>query len=255
MTFRDFSRELEALSDVWSTSATTTDRWTPTGRNWGTNSKPLEVTNQNNIRGVAKPGAVINDRCLRAAHEKIVSDLAYVLGLPIPPVALWDRGENFVGHRYCAVSAWAFGPVAEWQTIVGRLTPAQIAIAKRAAGAIRAFDTWIAATDRKDSHVLVRDDNDQGRLGLAHIDYAFALSYEWGGVAGRQGDPRQPFPSGIGYDPDACREVAQDIENMEETRIVEIVNRIPREYFVDSFRDTIIKELLARRGTVKATCA
>lgn len=86
--FRGFSAELELLADVWSTSAITTDTWNPTGKRWGTSSQPFEVANQNNIRGVAKPGAAINDRCLRAAHEKIVSDLAYVLGLPIPPVVL-----------------------------------------------------------------------------------------------------------------------------------------------------------------------
>jgi len=255
MAFRDFSKELEALSDVWSTSATSTDAWTPTGRTWNTNSRPLEVQNQNNIRGVAKPGAIINDRCLRAAHEKIASDLAYILGLPIPPVILWDRGENIAGDRHCAVSAWAFTTAIEWQHIVGRLSPAQIENARRVAGAMRAFDTWLAASDRKNDHVLVRDDGDASRLGLGYIDYSFALSYEWIGVAGKQGEPRQPFPGGIGFDPQAGTEVIEAIERLEESRIMEIVNRIPPAYFPAGVRETIIKELLTRRGTLRVWCA
>ncbi len=255
MAFRDFSRELEALSDVWSTSPTTTDIWTPTGRSWPTDSRPIEVKNQNNIRGVAKPGAVRNDKILRAAHEKIVSDLAYVLGLPLPPVTLWDRGENFVDHRYCSVSAWAFPADAEWQIKRPALQPNQIELARRTAGAMRAFDTWVGASDRKDNHVLVRDDADTATLGLAYIDYAFALSREWAGVVARVQEPRAPFPSGVGYDPATCLETIQAIEKLEETRIIEIVTRIPSEYYLDGFRDIIAKELLARRGTVRTWCA
>jgi len=255
MTFRSFSKELEALADVWSTSATTSDSWTPTGRKWATNSKPFEVQNQNNVRGVAKPGEIINDRCLRAAHEKIVSDLGFVLRLPIPPVTLWDRGENFVGDRRCAVSAWAFPKAVEWQHIATQLTAQQIEIAKRGAGAMRAFDTWLAASDRKNDHVLVHDDGDAMKLELAHIDYAFALSYEWTGVCAPQPDPRPAFPTGIDFDRSACLEMAALIEKIEESRIVEIVNRIPQGYFPDGVREVIIKQLLGRRGTLRTWLA
>lgn len=57
------------------------------------------------------------------------------------------------------------------------------------------FDTWIAASDRKNEHVLVADDGDATSLGLAYIDYAFSLSYEWTGKAGRQPDPRPHWPN------------------------------------------------------------
>ncbi len=192
--FRSFSAELELLADVWSTSIMTTDTWNLTGKKWATNSQPVEVSNQNNIRGVAKPGALINDRCLRAAHEKIVSDLAYVLGLPIPPVVLWDRGEGHVGARHAAISAWAFPRANEWPVARPRLNPAQIEKAKQIAGAMRAFDTWIAASDRKGDHVLVSDDGIEDTISLAQIDYAFALSYEWCGVAGVQPKPAPRLP-------------------------------------------------------------
>lgn len=229
--FRNFPPELELLADIWSTSAITTDAWNPTGKKWGTNSQPFEVTNQNNVRGVAKPGALINDRCLRAAHEKIVSDLAYVLGLPVPPVVLWDRGPAHVGDRYTAISAWAFAKANEWQVVKPRLNAAQIEAAKRIAGAIRAFDTWIAASDRKGDHVLVSDDGAQDTISVAEIDYAFALSYEWCAIVPAQANPRTPFPDGVGFDQGACEEMADNIETLEELRILEIVNRVPVEYF------------------------
>lgn len=251
--FRSFSAELELLADVWSTSAITTDTWNPTGKSWGTNSQPFEVANQNNIRGVAKPGGVINDRCLRAAHEKIVSDLAYVLSLPIPPVTLWDRGEAHVGDRYVAISAMAFAKANEWQIAKPHLAPAQGAAASRVAGAMRAFDTWVAASDRKDFHVLVRDDDIKSTIGIAQIDYAFALSYEWCGVQQAQAEPRLAFPDGVGFDRVACDEIADNIEKLEEPRISEIVNRVPVEYFsaIPDAKSVILSELLRRRGTLK----
>jgi hypothetical protein len=251
--FRNFSPELEVLADAWSTSANSTDTWNTTGKKWGTNSQPFEVANQNSIRGVAKPGAIINDTCLRAAHEKIVSDLAYVLGLPIPPVILWDRGEGHAGARYTAISAWAFQKANEWQVVKPSLKPAQVEAAKRVAGAMRAFDTWIAASDRKSSHVLVSDDGAEETIGIAQIDYAFALSYEWCGVAGMQPEPRPAFPDGVDFERAACDEIADSIEKLEELRISEIVNRVPLEYYsaIAGAKDVIRSQLLSRRGALK----
>jgi hypothetical protein len=244
---------MEILADVWSTSVISTDTWNPTGKKWDSNSKPIEVSNQNNLRGVAKPGIMINDRCLRAAHEKIVSDLAYVLGLPVPPVVLWDRGEAHAGARYTAISAWAFPKANEWHVVKPRLNPAQIEAAKRIAGAMRAFDTWIAASDRKGDHVLVSDDGVTDTISVAQIDYAFALSYEWCGVVSQQAEPRPAFPDGVGFGRDACDEIADRIERLEEPRIVEIIYRIPADYYsaVPGAKDVISLQLVQRRGALK----
>jgi len=250
---RRFSKEIEALASVWSNSAMTTDIWHPTGRNWQTNSQPFEVINANNLRGVAKPGAMLADRCLRAAHEKIVSDLAYLLGLPIPPVILWDRGEAHVGDRNCAISAIAFTKYVEWQRAMPTLTPKQKEMARNAAGGMRAFDTWVAASDRKGSHVLVEDDGDQTKLGLAQIDYAFALSYETLiGRQPRQADPRPAFPDNVNFDVGATAAVTNAILALEEKQIAEIVNRIPARYFIENARDVIISSLFGRRIALKS---
>jgi hypothetical protein len=249
---RQFAPEIEALAAIWSTAAAISDTWTPTGRKWGTNSRPIEVKNQNNLRGVAKPGETIGDRCLRAAHEKIVSDLAYVLGLPVPPVTLWDRGDTIAGDgRNCAISAWAFASPIEWQHFRGKITPAQAALGGMAAGAMRVFDTWIAASDRKADHVLVSDDGDTATLKLAYIDYAFALSHEWIGPGNRGVDPRPAWPDGVPVDTAASQAVLLAIDGLDELQIAEIVNRIPAGCFVDGARDAIIKGLLERRPHLK----
>jgi hypothetical protein len=255
--FRTFSPEMEALADIWSTSAMTTDQWNPTGKTWPTNSQPIEVTNQNNLRGVAKPGNLIADKCLRAAHEKIVSDLAYILGLPVPPSILWDRGTGHVGDRYCAISAWAFIKAIEWPHAKSKLKPKQIELAKVAAGAMRAFDTWIAASDRKGDHVLVNDDGNEDVIGIAQIDYAFALSHEWAGGAGTPAEPRGAFPDGIGFDVAASAEIADAIEKLKEPRLKEIVYRVPVEYFsaIPNAQDVIFSTLLSRRAKLKGWLA
>jgi hypothetical protein len=249
---RRFSHEIEALASIWSTSATTTNVWRATGRTWPTNSQPFEVVNENNLRGVAKPGAVLTDHCLRAAHEKIVSDLAFALGLPVPPVILWDRGEGHVGDRNCAISAIAFPKFVEWHIAFPTLTPAQKELARYSAGAMRAFDTWVAASDRKSDHVLVEDDGDHSKLGLAQIDYAFALSYELGIGPGRKGiDPRPAFPASVGFDPVAGAKVADAILALDERYIAEIVNRVPIGYFIGNAREVIISALISRRIQLK----
>src|SRR5258707_5886578 len=129
--FSNFYAEMEALADGWSTSVLSTDIWNQPGKTWATNSQPVEVVNRNNLRGVAKPGNPIADKCLRAAHEKIVSDLPYVLCLPVSPVILWDRGATHLGERYCAISAWAFPKAIEWTHARARLKPRQLECAKR----------------------------------------------------------------------------------------------------------------------------
>ena len=231
----------------------TTDTWSPTGKTWGTNSRPFEVTNQNNLRGVAKPGEGIADNILRAAHEKIASDLAYILGLPVAPVILWDRGESFArqADRFCAISAWAFSKPLEWQHYRPSATAEQTALAVKAAGAMQVFDTWVAAVDRKDDHVLVSDDENKTALSLAYIDYAFALSYEWTGAAAAQADPRPAWPSGITACPIATNSVVSAIETLDEQAIGDIVKRVPSGYFLGNAQTATIENLLRRREQLR----
>src|SRR5262249_52271844 len=138
-------------------------------------STPFVAERADGLRGLAKPGSKKSDGIARAAHEKIASDLAYHLELPVPPVTLWDRGEGSHAERYVAISAWAFPTVFSWDEATSRPRGG------RGDGPGKwPFETWIGATDRKSDHALVSKTTD-GSLQLAFIDYAYSLSYVWSG--------------------------------------------------------------------------
>ena len=111
------------------------------------------------------------------------------------------------------------------------------------------FETWNAVSDKKSDHLLVSDDEDASQLGLAHIDYAFALSFEWIGVSGTVSTRAPRYPPGVPVDPMAMEAVTSAIEGLEEARIMEIVSRIPAAYFIDGAREAIITNLLQRQAS------
>lgn len=247
---RDFASEIEKVADLWFANPVTTDTWQATGKTWGSESQPYEVSNQNNLRGVAKPG--LNrpvDITRRAANEKIASDLAYLLNLPLPPIVLWDRGDG-VNERYASISAWAFENAIEWPHARAGLSKQQLKIASRAAGAMQLFDTWVAAQDRKDEHLLVRDDADASRLGLAYIDYAYAVSYEWSQSQTPAPGLRPSSPSCVVADADAAKELLTRVQAIEEHAIKDIVNRIPSACFSDDGKIATLDGLLRRRDAL-----
>jgi hypothetical protein len=106
--FRSFPGHVAVLGDTWVRMVDTRVAWTPTGKTWGSESKPFMVSGAG-VLGIAKPGEVKGDGIARAAHEKIASDLAYHLDLPIPPVVLWRRLPCPAGaHPCCSISAIAY---------------------------------------------------------------------------------------------------------------------------------------------------
>jgi hypothetical protein len=105
--FRHFAATTRAADQLWSSGPSSGDSWTMTGQQWPTNNQPVQVVNGAGQLGVLKPNTLVPSNPYTAATEKIVADLAYLLGLPVPPISLWDRG-NAQNPRYVAVSAWAF---------------------------------------------------------------------------------------------------------------------------------------------------
>lgn len=157
MSYRRFSPELDEIAEAWAAEACTKDKWRVLGPFGATESSPFRVSRDDDgLEGLAKPGVKKSDAIARAAHEKIASDLAYHLGLPVPPVILWDRGEDCESERYVSVSAWAFSPALSWQEVQGQLTHAHKSQAAPIVSAVLAFETWISAEDRKSDHVLAK---------------------------------------------------------------------------------------------------
>ena len=249
---RRFAPSTRAIDTVWSICHSTNDAWTPTGIAWKTNNGPLQVSNAAGVLGVQKPGqdAVTNPHT--AATEKIVSDLAHLVRLPVPPITLWDRGEAAAPPRYVAVSAWAFDNALTWGQAEPGLSPAQKTTLLPWASAMAPFESWIDAQDRQnEGNVLVGLDTAGSVLG-AWIDYAFSLDFVWKGNHMPNCHVPPLYPAlGIAMT-DVMIEVADRIVGVENAAIEGIVNRIPSSYLPRAAAENIIHNLQARRANVRA---
>ncbi len=240
--YRRFSSELEKLAQDWVAVASVGINWKELGAFGGTESQPFKVQS-GNLLGLGKPGVVKNDGIARAAHEKIASDLAFHLGLPIPPVTLFDRGVACAGERYVCVSAWAFEQPFTWDQAQGKFTPAHRAEAGPIVAAMLAFETWISAEDRKSDHVLVQV-TDGAPIQLAFIDYAYSLSKAWPDSNTQVGAAHQYMP--VPRDDTFVCIVADRIARFDEQLIRELISRIPTNYLTDQKKRIIIGNLTAR---------
>ena len=250
--FRRFALSTRAIDVEWSAFHSTNDMWTPTGVVWATNNGPLQVLNTAGVLGVQKPGREAVTNLYTAATEKIVADLAQHLGLPVPPVTLWDRGAAAGPPRYVAVSAWAYDPALTWGQAEPGLTPAQRASLVPWASAMVPFESWIAADDRQNPGNMLVGTDPSGEVLGAWIDYAFSLDFVWKG--NHMHDCRVPPlypPVGVPM-ADVMIEVADRIVGVENTTIEGIVNRIPSNYLPRAAADNIIHNLQFRRANVRA---
>jgi len=118
-TIRRFQPEVETVADAWRKEMLTSLAWSSPGN-------PGEAGGQAQgffvkcgaLTGFAKPSKQPNepaDGPPRAVHEKIASDLAFDLGLPVPPVVLWRRNLSTPDQEtLCAVSLVPFQPAQKW---------------------------------------------------------------------------------------------------------------------------------------------
>lgn len=223
--YRGFSAEVLALAPEWRRTLITKDNWKPNGRTFGGESQTLGVTN--GMRNdVAKPGKAVT-MCY-AAHEKIVSDLAFELDLPVPPGMLWDRADaTATQHRWCYISAFAFDAPRKFQELGGRIPDGQRGYAREAASAMLVFDHWVGVEDRND-HNLIVDGDFKSTQPIACIDYAWSLSKRWT-KGSYPRDIFQNYVSRLGGAMDTERKrMADRIAALGPNVIEEIVTRVTR---------------------------
>jgi hypothetical protein len=186
-----------------------------------------------------------------AATEKIVADLAGVIGLPIPPVTLWDRGAAGGAPRFVAVSAWAFSSALTWGQVEALLSPEQKSSLAGVASAVLPFEVWVSAQDRQNPGNMLVDGNlvdDQARG--AWIDYSFSLDYVWKGNRDVSTGVPPVYPPVGPLDVSRAREAATAISTIEAATIESIVNRVPEDYLPKAAAQNIIRNLLARQAPV-----
>jgi hypothetical protein len=212
----------------------------------------VQVGNATGLLGVQKPGHGRPSNIHTAATEKIVADLAAVIGLPIPPVTLWDRGAASGDPQYVAVSAWAFEQPLTWQQGEKSLDAVQRDQLIRPASSIIPFEAWISAQDRQNAgNVLITLDATGAALG-AWIDYAFALDHGWKGNNNAACPVGPLYPPVGAADVRVMREVADEIAAIDNQTIEGIINRIPSSYLARGAADNIIANLISRRAAVRA---
>jgi len=259
-TRRCFRTDVEALAKEWREGGPlTSGTWTASG-NPGAKGGEAQgfFVNSDGLTGYAKPSKKRKnpDEPPRAAHEKIASDLAYDLELPIPPVRLWKRAASVPDDECCcAISLVPFRPAHKWGIIENVPDAAQRVrdAISDAASAMSVFDTWVDNQDRMNpGNLLVNEDLTGGIIRYAYIDYAYSLSYGWrDGPAPAVARVVGPYPANIKPNTDVIAETVTAIETLPEQNIRDIVSRVSDDFITPVRRAAIIEGLLQRRGGLR----
>jgi len=222
-------------------------------------SEPFFVRSPMGDTGLAKPG--ISEppvhRLPRAAHEKIAADLAFDLGLPVPPVVLWERPiAEPRQQRHASISAGAFPRASVWAAVAPLLVPRLLPELSAVASAMAVFDTWVANTDRQnDGNLLVsRDDSvTPPVLRVAYLDFANSLTYRWGKGERwwKWEEAVACYPDGVPPDVVVMGEAIGEIERFPSATLSEIVTRIPGSFLSKLHRSVILEGLVYRQSTIR----
>ncbi len=209
------------------------------------------------IRGYAKPrhrhAADPMNRPL-AAYEKIVSDLAFLLRLPVPPVTLFERATApGLQARHHAVSAVPFAGVTSWRKTLEQ--PGMAAHVRQftapVMSAMAAFDSWVHAHDHCNNpeNLLVAPVGEAP--AFAFIDYGQSLLEKWR-AGGYETEFAAPLYDGL-TKPDSfsLRATITAIETIPDAAIRIIVERIPPQFLAAAHAQIIIEGLLYRRDHLR----
>jgi hypothetical protein len=247
MTYRRFSETQEQIAEAWTARAEAADQWTLGAAVGRGEAGSFHITSDKGCRAVCKPAFAGEGGTPRAAHERNASDLARLLGLPVPPVCLWI--DPATSHRY-AISAWAFEQAFTWAEIATRLSAAFMQNAAATFSAARVFHTWIADTDHNNNpgNVVVDAASSDNRPGVAFIDHAFSMSYNGDFASAATSAVPVSYIPGALVDAGATREMIATINHLDERNIENVVGRIPTGFLPEDRRGAIISGLIKRKG-------
>lgn len=199
-----------------------------------------------------------------AAHEKIAADLAFDLGLPVPPALLWKREGPRSHGRELVVSAVPFERALTWKQVEASsaLSARVLPRLTNFASSISPFDTWILNGDRENNGNLILSEDLSSAppiLRVAYIDFANALSRAFRIKPDIWKDETYisvPYPTGVPVDLVAMASMVSRIEALPADGIRKVVQRIPMDLLDPADRDEIIEVLLYRqprlRGIMKS---
>lgn len=243
-------------------------RWVDTGRWHGTREGEARgiVVRARGVRRLAylKPTLPMPDEPAhaRAAREKIASDLAHDLALPVPAAQLTFWKGVWSEPVPAVVSLIARREHQTWQDVVSiaarrpRVTVERIPGVARIASRMLVFDTWLDQTDHAEhtTNILVAEDA-RGGLDLVFVDYANSMGHDGSWAKGAAATMRvAPFPGKL-----AAMARRQEIEAavrriaaLPEDAIRRVVNRLPATHLPEGQRDVVAGGLLDRRRALRS---
>lgn len=217
-------------------------------------------------RGYLKPATAHGDegRHCRAAREKIASDLAFELALPVPPALLTERVARPLGCTpWVVVSLIMYPHQWSWKDVRG-LAIEETPLGAAMAGALSrcspllALDTWLDQTDHADHPENIVWGYNPARIAdscILFLDYANSLGFngQWNN-GGWRNVQRAPWPPRLmeHLADGALKPTIAKIETLPEETVREIVNRIPDGYLPVDQKAVITEGLIGRRPLVRA---
>ncbi|NHN84538.1 hypothetical protein GOB93_07755 [Acetobacter musti] len=210
------------------------------------------------LSGYAKPRKLerLHVNSPIAATEKIASDLAYELDLPVPPVTLFSR-ESYpkteMGQH--AVSLPPFSEVLTWKQICANPVLNGIArsCSQGAMSAILPFDTWLHCHDHYDhgGNLLVSILNEK-TCNFAFIDYSWSLAFSWKLANYKENYVAPCYDPATTPDLKVLESTIQAIETLDDAKIDQIVSRIPGDFLTLEDRQLILDGLMYRKQNLRS---
>ena len=181
-----------------------------------------------------------------AAIEKIASDMAYIAGLPVPPVALYRNPalDKTQPHHFACLSLNPFdGDIISGKSSLKHLEGDDLTGFIRAYSAMSVFKGWFDNTDPNLKNVIV----DSKTYAAAFPDFSISSLAHW--KAGK------PFKASYVVNEDVIskqdvRNTFSIIQDISKGDIMDVVDNIPDDFLSGPDKELMYKGLLYRRDNL-----
>jgi hypothetical protein len=252
---RRFDPDIEGMARECYENPTIKSEFTANGgmQGGGTGSRQA-IVRQTGRTAWIKPARAAADNQSCVANEKIASDLAYKLGLPVAPVQIiLEHGQAdfpaIVVASYAASAQPRPWPVGQ----LGHLNEDQRRSLAGPLGAMRVFHAWIDDHDHDwNAGNALLDVIDEQTVRPIFIDYSFSLTRQWMPPApppARNWNSRNgPYQNLDG--PTALAAIDQ-INQLALNDIEAIIKRVPEAVLSGAAGDALASGLFERRANLK----
>ncbi len=185
------------------------------------------------------------------AHEYIAAELAFLIGVPVPPVGFC---HDNAGHHF-SLSIRAFDEALHWGEIP--LSEAEHEYLRPVFSASAVLHAWIGDVDHAahPQNLMIDAKSHEGQPRVAFIDHAMSLTAAW-----KMGDEAASLPQEYYIEPDKfLREsisgTLQKIRGVSQRVLESTISRVPQAYASTAKRTAILECLRCRAKELQAAFA